>query len=1222
MASQSNEWRIVDEDVKQWFQRFEGRIWKGLNKLGTEAEKDEMKLNELIGQIGRDGFNLMVTLVDGEPSDKTYMQLKDLLIEHNKPNKIEIAERYEFSQTKQGNLAISDYVTLLYTKAKYCDFGGQLKTYLRDKFVFGLRDPEVRSMILNSMEAKIGTLTFDRAVELAKSSEAVNAAEKLIKPGNDGVLFTHRKFSNSKRFHADKEGKNCGKCGRKHPPNRCPAFGQACKSCGKRNHFAVCCKSRKHDQIAKKSEPVHAVNEFNFKCLNVESNYSIAWKIPIRLNETCKVNLTVDSGSPVTIIPYQYVSDLKEKIKPTSIQLTDFSKNKINLLGELHVGNDSGTNLPIYVSEDGTPIMGRQWIKALGLLPEVCGVSEDVGVSRIMVDLKLKQDYADPVWIPARRIPYSLEEAVKGAIQELVKEGVLEPVEYSQWSSPIVIVRKPDGSVRITGDFSELNRRIEVPQAVFPTRERLFQVAAGAKKFTKLDIEKAFFSIELSETCRDMTCINTGQGMYRHTRLPMGINASPAIFNREITKIMAPVPNAVGYVDDWLIAAKTSEELKERTELAIRILHKNGMKINWKKSVIDTEEVSFLGHVISATKGIEPDPIHRRAIDEMPVPKSKAEVHTFLGMVNYLGDFVENLVQYTAPLYDLIKEDTQFKWTNEHQSCFQRLKEKLSAIPALAPYDINGPLTLTTDASAIGISGVLTQNDRPIAFASRKLTKTEEKYAPIEREMLAFFWAVTKRFRQFLAGKRFTWVTDHQPLESLLGKKSALSKIAAVRVQRWALELQGYTYDIVGKRSKSIPDADALSRLPDRSDITEEDMDPLEAYQVFAVGNCGIPISTQELIDGTDEDAEIQHVIQAVIKGKKLKHCAFSSIFNELSIKDRVLYKGMVPVIPKNLRNQLLTWSHNGHAGIVNTKRLCRDSFYWPGLNADVDRLVRSCRECQSYKARGNKPNYQSWPKANYPNERVHVDLAGPIDGKMLIVLVDAFSGWIDASWVKDITSSTVIEALRKYVVNFGIIDLLVSDNGRQFVSQELQEWTKSNGIRHLYSPPWHPESNGLAERAVRTLKEKILLLRRQCDTKEQLLDNALLAVREANDSDQAFLNRKLRKAITQPEPIWYRYFGRGKEDQHWLPGEGRPTSSSKRIYEVVGSDGKTLTRSADDIKSRDRSIDEGIQHPSEINIQTEGVQRPEQSTDLGSSPGPRRSQRIRREPDRYEPTQ
>ena len=144
--------------------------------------------------------------------------------------------------------------------------------------------------------------------------------------------------------------------------------------------------------------------------------------------------------------------------------------------------------------------MGREWIKALCLMPEVCGIWESSQIdtkqnTRITAELKLKDKNIKPIWIPARRIPYSLEKGVSDAIQELVKQNVLEPVEYSQWSSPIVTVRKPDGSVRITGDFSQLNKHIEIPPADFPTKERLFQAAAGMKRFSKLDIENAFFSI-------------------------------------------------------------------------------------------------------------------------------------------------------------------------------------------------------------------------------------------------------------------------------------------------------------------------------------------------------------------------------------------------------------------------------------------------------------------------------------------------------------------------------------------------------------------------------------------------------------------------------------------------------------------------------------------------------------------------------------------------------
>ena len=144
----------------------------------------------------------------------------------------------------------------------------------------------------------------------------------------------------------------------------------------------------------------------------------------------------------------------------------------------------------------------------------------------------------------------------------------------------------------------------------------------------------------------------------------------------EITKLSAPVPNAVGYADDWLLAAKTSEEIKRNTEQAVRLLHKRGMKINWKKSVVDTDEIAFLGHVISAENGIKPDPIHVRAINQMPVPKNKSELHTYLRMMNYLRDFIENMVEHTAPLHDLLRNDVNFDWTVQHEECFKALKHK------------------------------------------------------------------------------------------------------------------------------------------------------------------------------------------------------------------------------------------------------------------------------------------------------------------------------------------------------------------------------------------------------------------------------------------------------------------------------------------------------------------------------------------------------------------
>ena len=507
MASQSNEWKVAEENAKQWFARFEGRIWLSVSKMDKETEKNALRQNELFGQIGREGFNLLSTLVDGEPSDHSYKELKDLLIKHGEPSKITIAERYEFSLTCQGNLQISDYVTLLYTKAKHCEFEAQLKTYLRDRFVFGLRDPDVRSMILNSPEAKDRSLTFDRAVELAKSSEAVNAAEKLIKPGSNSVLIAkHGKHSKTQDFSSPKHSaykSKCGRCGRSHPPRQCPAFGQNCKKCGKRNHWASCCKNRSPKNDLQKSA-VQSVNDFQFQCLNVHGQYPPPWIIPVSLDEKCKIKLTVDSGSPVTIVPFSCVSCLQEKIKSTNVKLRDFSQNDINLLGELQVMIGPNETLPVYVSKEGTPVMGRQWIKALNLMPEVCGVeSTSKQEKRITAELKLKDERIKPIWIPARRIPYSLEKGVSDAIQKLVDQGILEPVEYSQWSSPIVTqLESPMGqsSLEIFLNLTSILKFRLLPSPRKNAFSKLLRVQSGFQNWTLKTLSSALIWLNLAET--------------------------------------------------------------------------------------------------------------------------------------------------------------------------------------------------------------------------------------------------------------------------------------------------------------------------------------------------------------------------------------------------------------------------------------------------------------------------------------------------------------------------------------------------------------------------------------------------------------------------------------------------------------------------------------------------------------------------------------------------
>lgn len=332
-----------------------------------------------------------------------------------------------------------------------------------------------------------------------------------------------------------------------------------------------------------------------------------------------------------------------------------------------------------------------------------------------------------------------------------------------------------------------------------------------------------------------------------------------------------------------------------------------------------------------------------------------------------------------------------------------------------------------------------------------------------------------KKFHQFIYGRSFTIYTDHKPLLGLLSPDKAVPPMASGRVQRWALALAAYEYKLVYRPGKENGNADGLSRLP-LPDKPETTPIPGEIIPLLETINSS-PVNATKLKHWTARDPILSRVFKFLQYGwpEKVEDNALKPYFtrqNELSIHAGCILWGSRVVISPQGRQHVLATLHKTHMGISKMKSLARSYVWWPNLDEALERIVKGCEVCQAHQKEPARAPLHPWHWPNRPWARVHVDYAGPFMGKMFLHIIDAHSIWMDIHIVNSATTESTIEKLRITFSTHGLQELIVSDNGSVFTSQEFKTFTDKNGIKHVTSSPYHPATNGLVERAVQTFKQ------------------------------------------------------------------------------------------------------------------------------------------------------
>ena len=679
----------------------------------------------------------------------------------------------------------------------------------------------------------------------------------------------------------------------------------------------------------------------------------------------------------------------------------------------------------------------------------------------------------------ARPVPYALKAKVELELDRLQSEGILSPVEFSEWAAPIVPVVKQDGTVRICGDYKcTVNQVSKLDNYPIPKTEDLLATLGSGNRFTKLDMSQAYQQLELEEGSRKFTTINTHKGLYQYNRLPFGVSSAPGIFQRTMENLLQGIPQVVVRIDDILVSGKDDPDHLANLERVLNRISTAGLKLRLDKCLFMQPTVTYCGYVITGD-GIQPVAAKVDAIKNAPEPKNVSQVRAFLGMLNYYLRFLPDVATVLEPLHQLLRKGEKWKWLEEQQTAFDKAKELLQSADLLVHFDPEKELILETDASDYGVGVVLSHKmkngtERPIGYVSRSLQEAERNYSTLEKEALAIIFGI-KKFHQFLYGHLFTIKTDHKPLEGLLSEKKGIPSQAAPRIQRWALTLSAYEYKISYKAGKSNCNADGLSRLPLP---VMPDSVPLPGETILLMEHLeGTPVHSGHIKEWTKRDPVLSQVRRYTLEGwpktaNSEELTPYYTKRTELSVEDGCTLWGTRVIVPPQGRSKVLSELHEAHPGESRMKALARSYVWWPGLDQDIVKKVKDCNKCQANQKTPAEAPLHPWEWPGLPWSRIHVDYAGPCKGEMFLVVIDAYSKWLEVHCMKSTTSSATIEKLREIFAIHGLPATLVSDNGSNFTSSEFEEFMKRNGIKHIKVAPYHPASNGLAERAVRVFKE------------------------------------------------------------------------------------------------------------------------------------------------------
>lgn len=832
--------------------------------------------------------------------------------------------------------------------------------------------------------------------------------------------------------------------------------------------------------------------------------------IPVRLINTSEQEITLSPNTPVAMFsPAMIVEDVQTRS-------TEVLTTESPILSLRHQFDDQLTVLTEPEKQQFQDLIEQyntQFIHP----------GNDLGHTGL-VQHKIHTGDNAPIKQRPRREPLGMQGVVKEELIKMENKGIIEP-SSSPWGSPVVLVRKKDGTVRFCVDYRKLNNITQKDAYPLPRIEDNLDALRGSTLFSTLDLASGYWQVQMAKEDKEKTAFNTKYGLYQFKVMPFGLCNAPGTFERLMETVLKGMQweRAVLYLDDIIIFSNSVEEHLHRLQEIFERLKEANLTLKPSKCHFFQEEVEFLGHIVNKD-GITTDPKKVEAVRNWEVPKRVKEVRAFLGLTGYYRRFIKDYGQIAKPLHELTEKETPFQWTENTHKAFETLKQKLIEAPILGypSQQEDDTFILDTDASNCHIGGVLSQiqdgKEKVIAYGSKVLSKSEKNYCVTRRELLAVVHFCV-HYKHYLIGRKFKLRTDHGALIWLFQFKEPEGQIA-----RWLEILSGFQMDIVHRAGRIHNNGDAMSRRPcDLSCPTCRKGEKLiedvrTVYVKTAQTGRGRTARRREiakvrrteidamkwLAEAQEQDIHLQTLNGWTekppwnqIKDSPKELRSYWSRWEQLRKEDGIWQfkwrqKGKDTwrwIVPSSQAKRIINDYHNdkmaGHFSVKKTiDAIHRSPYYLPGLQQKVTEVIDRCEVCEKTKP---PTRIQKAPMkqciAERPMQRVAIDILGPLTttdngNKYIIVIADYFTKWTEAYAVPDHQASTVAQKIiDNFFTRFGIPEVIHSDQGRDFQSNLFQEMCRLLEIHKTKTTPWHPQSDGMIERFNRTIET----LLRQC---------------------------------------------------------------------------------------------------------------------------------------------
>ena len=643
-----------------------------------------------------------------------------------------------------------------------------------------------------------------------------------------------------------------------------------------------------------------------------------------------------------------------------------------------------------------------------------------------------------------RILPPQLDE-VREHLKLMLDAGVIRP-SNSPWCNAVVLVRKKDGSLHFCIDFRKLNSLTVKDSHPLPCICETLESLAGAAHFSTFDMNSGFWQVPMDEESKQYTAFTLGSmGLYGCESMPFGLCNTLPTFQRLMQNCLGELnlTYCLIYLDDVIVFSDTPEEHLWRMRVIFDHLREHGLKLKPSKCEVFKSEINYLAHDVSR-KGVLPSKKNLESIAQCPPLDTYTKVKSFVGLVGHYRHFIKGFAKIAAPLYDLTSGDNKDK-KSEHvdlspkaHEAFDHLKAACLQAPILSFPDFNKPFLLETDASGRGLGAVLSQKQadgryHPIAYTSRVMNETEQRYHSNKQEFLTLKWAVTEQFHEYLSpyGKNrneFVVRTDNNPLTYIF---SSANLDAAG--QRWVARLASYNFSLEYQKGKDNTVADFLSRMneslpeeevqeylnqipyPGVKAVLDNAIMPIEeraeqgvrltpgcqvVCQEEAVEARPARLATTNVTDWKQEQKE-DPVLYQVAKHLRAPHKIFKAALHkvldkkatatyikvkeQLLIKNGLLYRktwqGQADeivfqfVVPQRHRGTTLDGCHQeaAHQGQPRSTALMQECFWWPGMTQDLRNHIKKCSHCRKYEAA--PPVMPMKPlTCSGPGELLHVD--------------------------------------------------------------------------------------------------------------------------------------------------------------------------------------------------------------------------------------------------------